>query len=294
MHALDDAVDDGGKFIAAHHAIALELTIGIAFEDAVTGKLCHIFIGPMVFCHVREELALHGIDLKAMDGFKLGNFRTLFSKRLAHIADFLCHGNAELETLLFLAQFKGDASIDHVFTTAHGAADAEHDIFSRTIESPRRQRRGCRGSCRSRQQNPTLSSGSKSLGWRAAKGGCIGTGMADPIVKVVDAAINPVEFLLDIDVHAAELADVDRIGRRCTRRNVVDLVLVHVDVGPVFDLEFTAFDGEVISRDRLTRYGVQVRQIRSKLNMEASSSVIRCKAADADVVVSKRARSSAL
>ena len=128
----------------------------------------------------------------------------------------------------------------------------------------------------------------------SGKGGRIGTGMADPIVKVVDAAINPVEFLLDIDVHAAELADVDRIGRRCTRRNVVDLVLVHVDVGPVFDLEFTAFDGEVISRDRLTRYGVQVRQIRSKLNMEASSSVIRCKAADADVVVSKRARSSAL
>ena len=35
-----------------------------------------------------------------------------------------------------VTQFKGDASIDHVFTTAHGAADAEHDIFSRTIESP--------------------------------------------------------------------------------------------------------------------------------------------------------------
>ena len=290
---MDDAVDDGGKFIAAHHAIALELTIGIAFEDAVTGKLCHIFIGPMVFCHVREELALHGIDLKAMDGFKLGNFRTLFSKRLAHIADFLCHGNAGIGDVVVLAQFKGDASIDHVFTTAHGAADAEHDIFSRTIESPEGNGVAAAVVAVAASKIP-LVIWIEVVGVESGKGGRIGTGMADPIVKVVDAAINPVEFLLDIDVHAAELADVDRIGRRCTRRNVVDLVLVHVDVGPVFDLEFTAFDGEVISRDRLTRYGVQVRQIRSKLNMEASSSVIRCKAADADVVVSKRARSSAL
>ena len=40
------------------------------------------------------------------------------------------------------------------------------------------------------------------VGVESGKGGRIGTGMADPIVKVVDAAINPVEFLLDIDVHA--------------------------------------------------------------------------------------------
>lgn len=122
------------KFIAGHHLVTLEQAIGISFEDTVASQFADVFVSPVVIGYIGEEQALIGIDSQVVHSLELGDFSRLFSQGLPQVADFLGHSDTGVGNMVAAADFQADAGIDHVFTAAETAADAEHSVFIRPID----------------------------------------------------------------------------------------------------------------------------------------------------------------
>lgn len=57
---LNGVVDDLGKFVSGHIAVALEFAIGIAFHEARLSHRFNGFIGPVIFWYVEDMVVVSG------------------------------------------------------------------------------------------------------------------------------------------------------------------------------------------------------------------------------------------
>ena len=51
----DGTINNCCKFIAGHHAVTIEVSIRISFNDAEIMKLGNVFVSPVVSRNIREE-----------------------------------------------------------------------------------------------------------------------------------------------------------------------------------------------------------------------------------------------
>ena len=122
------------KFVAAHHAIAVEHAIGIALDNACCRQTADVFVSPMVFGNIREEL--HSVHLNRAAHacgqltYQCGEVSYIRSQ----VYDFLSHRCTGIAYACSAVQGEGDTCIHHVLAVAEGSAYTQHNLFIRTVE----------------------------------------------------------------------------------------------------------------------------------------------------------------
>ena len=65
-------IQDSCKFIPRHRAVSGKVAIRIAFDHAVAGQLCYVFVSPVILRYIREELQFGCIYLLTCIGIEHG------------------------------------------------------------------------------------------------------------------------------------------------------------------------------------------------------------------------------
>ena len=122
------------EFVAAHHTVAVEHAVRITLNDACCRQTADVFVSPVVFGNIREEL--HSVHLNRAAHacgqltYQCGEVSYIRSQ----VHDFLSHRCTGIAYACGTVQGEGDACIHHVLAVAKGSAYAQHNLFIRTVE----------------------------------------------------------------------------------------------------------------------------------------------------------------
>lgn len=122
------------EFVTAHHAIAVEHTVRITLNDACCRQTADVFVSPVVFGNIREEL--HSVHLNRAAHacgqltYKCGEVSYIRSQ----IYYFLSHRRAGIAYACGTVQGEGDTCVHHILAIAEGSAYTQHNLFIRTVE----------------------------------------------------------------------------------------------------------------------------------------------------------------
>ena len=122
------------EFVTAHHAIAVEHTVRITLNDACCRQTADVFVSPVVFGNIREELHSVHLNRAAHACGQLTYKRGEVSYIRSQVHDFLSHRCTGIAYACGTVQREGDACIHHVLAVAEGSAYAQHNLFIRTVE----------------------------------------------------------------------------------------------------------------------------------------------------------------
>ena len=122
------------EFVAAHHAVAVEHAVRITLNDACCRQTADVFVSPVVFWNIREELHSVHLNRAAHACGQLAYKRGEVSYIRSQVHDFLSHRCTGIAYACGTVQGEGNACIHHVLAVAEGSAYAQHNLFIRTVE----------------------------------------------------------------------------------------------------------------------------------------------------------------
>ena len=122
------------EFVTAHHTVAVEHTVRITLNDACCRQTADVFVSPVVFGNIREELHSVHLNRAAHACGQLTYQRGEVSYIRSQVHDFLSHRCTGIAYACGTVQGEGNTCIHHVLAVAEGSAYAQHNLFIRTIE----------------------------------------------------------------------------------------------------------------------------------------------------------------
>ena len=122
------------EFVAAHHTVAVEHAVRITLNDACCRQTADVFVSPVVFGNIREELHSVHLNRAAHACGQLTYKRGEVSYISSQIYDFLSHRRTGIAYACGTVQGEGDTCVHHILAIAEGSAYAQHNLFIRTVE----------------------------------------------------------------------------------------------------------------------------------------------------------------
>ena len=200
-------------------------TVFVALDDAVASEAAYGFIGPVVFRNVREVFGHIRIDDRQEGIEAAGQGIDLFLHRFFPFRQAV-RGVASC-LVAALADAEGNAAAIHVFASAEGRRNIDHDVFIRPVEGADGRSRfafvTADGSC-----NVPLGISIEFERMQVGQCRCVSPDFVDAAVQLVDLVFNARDAFIGL-IELGPVDGVRAIGRKVTGCHVDNLLIVGVD-----------------------------------------------------------------